>query len=176
MKKVIILFIVLSLSSLIFAADIGLKSIAPKLGVAMPEDLDTTFYLGLNANMGEITDNLYLYPVLGFWSSGKDSYGFDWSFSDFQLGADVHYMIEGIEGLYGGGGLSLNIFTSSVEYSYYGETYDESDSETKIGFNILGGYELPVGGKTAFAEVKYNIVEDFNTLEICIGMNFDLGK
>jgi len=176
MKKITLFVILVVLCSSAFAGNLGLKSIAPKIGLAMPENLDTTFYLGVGAKMGEITDNLELVPFLGFWSSGKDELGWDWSFSDFQFGADVHYGIKGVEGLYGGGGLSFNIFTSKWEYTYLGQKHDDSDSEFKIGFDILAGYETPIGSKTAFAEIKYNIINDFNTLEITVGVNFDLKK
>jgi len=174
MKKIIVFTLLVMLCTTAFAGSLGLKSISPKVGLAMPENLDTTFYLGVGANMGEITENLDLVPYLGFWSSGKDLYGGDWSYSDFILGADVHYGIESVEGLYAGGGLSLNILTFSWEYpTIYGDE-DGSDSETKIGIDILAGYEIPVAGKTAFAEIKYNIIDHFNTLEITIGMNFDM--
>ncbi len=177
MKKITLFVMLVALCSTAFAGNLGLKSIAPKVGLAMPENLDTTFYLGVGVNMGELTDNLDLVPFLGFWSTGEETTSYEWSYSDFQLGADVHYMIESIEGLYAGGGLALHFMTSKIEAKFedpYGYSLDGSTTDTKFGFAALSGYELPVAGKTAFAEVKYTIVDNFNTLEITVGVNFDL--
>lgn len=177
MKKITLFLMFAVLCSTAFAGNIGLKSIMPKVGLAMPENGDATFYLGVGANMGEITDNLDLVPFLGFWSNGESNSYYEWSYSDFQVGADVHYGIESIDGLYAGGGLSLNFFTTKLESKYddpYYGNLDSSTTDTKIGFAVLSGYELPIAGKVAFAEVKYSLVDYFNTLEITIGVNFDL--
>jgi hypothetical protein len=104
-----------------------------------------------------------------------------------QIAGDVHYLLENVEGLYFGGGLSINI--TSYEYPSVDITYDPvtgfatgfssnkpSESKTKVGINLLGGYEMPIGNNTGFAEAKYNIIGDFNTIELCVGMFFDLNK
>lgn len=171
MKKITLFVMLVVLCSTAFAGNLGLKSIAPTLGVAMPEDLDATFYLGVGVNMGEITENLELVPFLGFWSSSQKYYGVKVTNSDFIIGSDVHYKISQVEGLYAGGGLSLNFISYKLDNDI---AYYDDSGVTRLGIGLLGGYEFSIGGRTAFAELKYNIISHFNTLELKFGMNFDL--
>jgi opacity protein-like surface antigen len=165
------------------AQGLGLKAIAPQLGLVMPEDpWDMGFHIGAKVNMGELAENLGLYPFLGYWST-KYSYSElglseDMSLSNIQIGADAHYKIASAQGLYVGGGLSFNILSVDVPYYNYftGEVTTKSDSESKIGIGLLAGYELPLGSNLGFIQGKYNIISDFNTVELTVGMYFNLGK
>lgn len=170
------LVVSVSFSSQLSAADLGFKGIAPKIGIIMPEgSWDTGFMGAVAVDMGEITNNLNLFPLLGYWSSKYD-FGTDKiTLSNFQIGADVHYSIKDVKGLYAGGGLSLNFISWDIPgYSIYFP--GESLSETKFGLDFLAGYMIPVGSLLGFAEAKYNLISDFNTFEITIGVYFDMAK
>ena len=165
------------------AQGLGFKAIAPQIGLVMPEDpWDMGFHIGAKINMGELTKDLGLYPFVGYWSSKYTYDAFDLNedlkLSNIQIGADVHYHIASMEGLYVGGGLSFNML--SIEFPSYNpftlESTTESDSESKIGFGLLAGYEMPFGSTTGFVQGKYNIISDLNTIELTVGMYFNLGK
>ena len=165
------------MSGTLLASDLGFKGIRPKLGLIMPEDdCDTGLLLGVGADMGTITKNLRLAPFLTYWNSGYDEYDLDLSLSNIQLGADVHYMFPSVHGLYAGGGLSINLL--SVDYPVYvynsDEVKTESDSETELGIGFLGGYEMMVGKMKGFGELKFNMIDELDTLELLIGIHFDM--
>jgi hypothetical protein len=186
MKKLITamsLVLAFGLISISSAEGLGLKAIAPQVGLVMPESpWDTGFHVGAKANMGELTKDIGLYPFVGYWSSGY-SYSYytastDISLSNIQFGADAHYHMADVEGLYFGGGLSLNILSVGVPVynAYTGKTTTESDSKTKIGIGLLAGYELPIGNNLGFVQGKYNIISDLNTIELTVGIYFKMGK
>ena len=180
MKKLTMTVVLILVCALVFpvsAQKLGLNSVKPMAGVVMPESpWGTGFIIGVGADMGELTRDITLNPFVSYWSSGYDEFGVDLALSNFQIGADVHYHIKDVKGLYAGGGLSFNIL--SIEFPYFnfitGEQTTESESETKIGFGVLGGYMFPLGNMDAFVQGKYNIISELNTLELTFGIAFDM--
>jgi hypothetical protein len=185
MKKFFVLTILALIMaySVVSAGDLKLNSIGPKLGLIMPEDpWDTGLLIGARADLGELFTNAKLMPFAQYWSSGYEFVNEDISLSNIQIGADLGYFIESVQGLYLGGGLSINFLSVDVP----GVTVNTplgpvtsgggSDSETKFGIDLLGGYQIPIGKNTGFVEAKYNIISDFNTFEIGVGLLFDLAK
>lgn len=167
--------VILLLTIPVSASDIGFHRVAPKAGLIFPQDLDMGFMFGGAADLGELTDNLSLVPLVSYWTASRSESGIDISFSNIQIGADVHFNIENVEGLYVGGGLSINFESVSTDFKdFFGNTYTADGSDTDIGFGFLGGYEMPVGNNTAFAQAKFNIISNFNTFEINLGMWFDM--
>jgi len=181
---IILTFSLLTIGS---AQNFALNSVGGRVGVVFPEDWDTGFYLGATANVGEITDNLEMYPSLSYWSAGFSEAGVDLSLSNIQIAGDIHYFLENVQGLYFGGGISINFFSfdfPSVEVIYdpvtglpvdYRSTTD-SESKTKFGIGVLAGYEIPIGNNMGFVEGKYNIISDFGTFELGVGILFDISK
>lgn len=177
MKKlyIVVAFVLaLSVTAAAVAQDLGLKGIAPKVGLVLPEDpWNVGLFLGASADMGEITDNITLNPFVAYWNSGYDISGYSLNLSNIQIGADAHYMFPDIEGLYAGGGLSLNILSFETP-NFFGMDGTTSTSDTEIGIGLKGGYMMEVGDMLGFAEAKYNIVSNFNTLDLAVGIYFDL--
>lgn len=172
---VLILFATLSVN----ASGLGLYSIAPKVGVILPESpWNTGFMFGAEADLGELTENLHLVPVVGYWSSKYDLGGADLSLSNIQIGGDVHYFIPSAQGLFVGGGIGLNFLSVDLpSFSFFGQTSGGgSDSQTKFGFGFLAGYMIPINSVQAFVKAKYNLISDFNTFEINAGVAFSLNK
>ena len=188
MKKIVVLVViafVLSLTLPASAADMGLKRLNGQVGLLFPSspgiDYGTSFLIGAGADFGEITDNLNLVPSLSYWimsadPEGGEIDGLDASASNFQIAVDVQYYLKDVKGLYFGGGLSLNFTSISVDYDILGfGSGSTSESGTDIGLGLLGGYEMPLGKtSTGFAQAKYNIISDFNTFAIMLGVWFDM--
>jgi len=181
MKKIFTLTLVLAILFLTIpasASDIEFKRLGGKVGVIFPEDLGTGFMLGAAADMGEFTDNLSFVPLISYWKSNKSEGDFDYGISNIQIGADVQYYLKDVKGLYFGGGLSINFATFSFDYPAEYQTFlggtETSTSETKVGIDLLAGYEIPIGKNNGFANVKYNLISDMNTFMINIGMWFDM--
>ena len=182
-KMYVALTIILMFAAIAPAQDIGFHAIAPKVGVLFPEDpWDTGFLFGAKVNMGELSENLELQPFALYWTSSTDLFGIDLSLTNIQIGGDVVYFLPNVEGLYAGGGLSINFLSFESGATFFNpftgqtESVTEDVSDTKIGFGLVGGYEIPVGDNWAFIEGKYNIISDFNTFEIEVGYFFDLTR
>jgi hypothetical protein len=191
MKKVFLLVVVVSMLAYTLpasASDMGLKRINGQAGLLFPSTENLSygvgFLLGAGVDVGEITDNLHLVPSLSYWIMSPEVEGassLDASVSNFQIAVDLQYYLKDVEGLYFGGGLSLNFKSISIDYppevaQFLGES-SASDSETDVGFALLGGYEMPFNKTTTgFAHLKYNIISDLNTFAIVFGVWFDMKK
>lgn len=162
-----------------FGKGLGLKAVAPQLGIIFPEDpFSTGFNIGAVANLGEFYENIGLYPGLLFWSAGGEQSGVDVSFTNFQIAGDVHYYTEDLEGFFAGLGLSLNFLSSKAEYfnPLTSQTESYSSSDTKVGFALFVGYEMPIDKYTGYVKGKYEIISDFSTFKIDFGLYFDVGN
>jgi hypothetical protein len=191
MKKIFLLAVILSVLALtlpVSASDMGLKRINGQAGLLFPSTENLSygvgFLLGAGVDVGEITDNLHLVPSLSYWIMSPEVEGassLDASVSNFQIAVDLQYYLKDVKGLYFGGGLSLNFKSISIDYpsevaQFLGES-SASDSETDVGFGLLGGYEIPFNkSTTGFAHAKYNIISDLNTFAIVFGVWFDMKK
>ncbi len=171
--------LVVLITGIAFAQGIGFYGIGGGLGFVnvSPSGAGESFSgLGFHARaeMGELTDNLALVPELHYWSVSKDLGGFDWSYSDFAINANVQYRfdMEGSIAPYVGGGLGLNIMSVSSHVPFFGSV---SVSETKIGLNLLGGAHMKLEGNIhPFAEFRYVIVSNVNHLMIMAGIVYHL--
>ncbi len=183
MRKISLLLIILvllvSFTGTSFSKGLGLKAVAPQIGIIFPESpFSTGFNIGAVANMGEFYKNIGLYPGLFYWSAGGDQSGIDVSFSNFQIVGDVHYYTEDLEGFFAGLGLSLNFLSFKSEFTepITRQTFDFSESYTRVGLGLFVGYEMPISKYTGFVKGKYELISDFNTFKIDIGLYFDVGK
>jgi hypothetical protein len=186
MKKlfaVMILLLMFGFVSIGSAQGLGLKAIAPQVGLIMPASpWKTGFSIGAKANMGDLAEGIGLYPFAGYWSSKYTWSYYTWSsdltLSNIQIGADAHYHLPSVQGLYIGGGLSLNFMSveSAIPNIYGTGVTTASASDTKIGIGLLAGYEMPIGSNLGFVQGKYNLISDFNTLELTVGLYFNLKK
>ena len=192
MKKIFVLVViatVLTMTLPAFASDIGLKRINGQTGLLFPSteglSYGVGFPIGAGVDLGEITKGLNLVPSLAYWILSADPEGgtvpgVDVSASNFQIVADVQYYLKDVKGLYFGGGLSLNFMTAGVdfpsEFAQFGVS-STSESKTRVGIGLLGGYELPFNKTTTgFAHAKYHIISDLNTFSIVLGVWFDMKK
>ena len=176
---VVVILLVLSFGGESFGQKLGLKAVAPQLGIIFPESpYGAGFDIGAVANFGEFYKNIGLYPALMYWHAGGNEAGLDYSFSNFQIAGDVHYYTEELKGFFAGLGLSLNFLSSSAEYRepITGFAVSGSSSATRVGFAIFAGYEMPIEKYTGFVKGKYDIISDFSTFKIDIGLYFDVGK
>ncbi|MBD3349163.1 MAG: outer membrane beta-barrel protein [Candidatus Eisenbacteria bacterium] len=187
MLAVVGLMAVLALPGLALGADIGLYGVGGQVSYVSPEDIDGTFGLGVQADMGEIGGGFMLYPSVTFWSKSED-YGVtgcsgEWTWTVISLNADTKYYFMGDDSgsvaPYAGGGLAIIYAMSSwdyeCDYGWYEDSYDDSDSDTDFGFNLFGGIDFPFSDSmTGFGEVRYT-VGDIDALRLTGGVTFNLG-
>ncbi len=177
-KLYLVLGLALMMVSTSYGQGLGLYSITGKGGLLLPEDpWETGFTIGAKADLGEVYENVRLHPVVEYWSSGYTIGEFDYNLSNFQLGAEAHYAIGNVKGLYAGAGLVLNFVSIDLPtVSSFGFTAGGGTaSNTDFGLTVLGGYEFPLAGMTGVAEAKYNLT-DVSALAITFGVKFDMKK
>ena len=183
MRKILLFIVVIllisSFSSNAFGQKLGLKAIAPQIGIIFPEDpYSTGFNLGAVANLGEFYEGIGFYPGLLYWYAGGDFSGVDVSFSNFQITLDVHYKTKELKGFFGGLSPSINFVSAKVDIPQFG-TFgggSASVSDTKVGIGFFIGYEMQIEKNTAFAKAKFDIISDLTTFKIDLGYYFDIGK
>ncbi len=175
MKKLLLVALVIfTLGSFGLAQGIGFHGVAPQVALLVPgeDGLTTGFAFGAKVNLGEVAPGISIYPLAFYHMPGTD-YD-DLTFSDIQIGADVHYNLPSVAGVYVGGGLTFNILTIELDYTnpFTGQTDTYDESENRIGFSLLGGYKFPLGGMDAMVEAKYGIVSDYSHLMIGLAVMF----
>lgn len=186
MKKLTMVVVFVLACAMVFpvsAQKLGYNGVGVGAGLIMPEDpWDTGFNIAGYVNMGEFTDNLVFVPGLAYWSSGVSIGDIDLSLSNFAVSADVHYFFERKQqGPYAGGGLGLNFVSAEFAVPgffnpFTGQTEGgttQSNSDTEFGFQVLGGYMLEVSNMMGFVEAKYNLISNFNTFQINVGVWFN---
>ncbi len=157
-------------------ADLGFKGIGVRVGYVMPEDpIDNTFGFGAQVKLGTIIPELALDAFVDYFSKSYDTgVGGDASISDIGVGAQVKYFFATKSNIkpYAGGGLALQFVGSKVDTPYG----DASDTQTDIGFHLVGGAEMPLSAQlNGVAEVKY-VASDLNYFGIFAGVIYRLGK
>ncbi len=168
-KGLTVLFLVLGFTTFSVAQNIGLMSVAPKVSLILPQEtgLETGFGFGAAANLGEVADGIGLFPFIVYEIPGSEFSGVD--ISNIQIGADVHYGVA--ENIYVGGGVSVNLFSSEVDLGPFG-TVDAD--ETEFGISVLGGYDFNISDMNAAAEARYDIISNYNHLEVSVLVYFPM--
>ncbi|MDH7603576.1 MAG: outer membrane beta-barrel protein [Melioribacter sp.] len=183
--KTILVFIFLFNFGVTAQTDIGLKGVGVKLGYVAPEDpIENTIGFGAAANLGTITSNIHLDAVVDFWSKtygDLSPYGkADFTFTEITIAALGKYYFP-LESSslkpYAGAGIGFVIGRTSFEYNIpYIGSGSESESETNIGFRVLGGVDYKLSPQlNAFAEVFYH-TDGADFLGIFAGVVYCLGK
>lgn len=100
----------------------------------------------------------------------------DQSFSEFNLNGLYKFAKFSRISLYGLGGMNIGFFNLGVEIetNQPGRFLESTDSETRVGVNIGGGFEIDVVALSLFAEGKQTFNE-INQAIFTAGIRFDLG-
>jgi len=147
---------------------IGFKGVGGKVGFVAPEDpIESTFGLGVVADLGTITPDIHLGAFADYWGKSYDIFGAEASFSLIVIGAAAKYyfpMENSKFKPYAGGRLGFAIGKSKVTTEDIDTGFgiiqggETSASDTDLAFRILGGGELELSpGLNGFVEVIYEL-------------------
>jgi opacity protein-like surface antigen len=163
----LVLLTVLALTSGTHAqSDIGFYGFGARVGFVLPEDpIESTFGLGVHADLGTIAENVRLGAVTEYWGKSYEAvadfhHGADWSWSVISIAATVKYMFPTPSTLrpYVGGEVGLAIGRWDWDYRAPSFHLKDSGSDTDIGFGALGGVEFPLSSSVkGVVEAKYHI-------------------
>lgn len=118
------------------AAEIGLSGFELRAGVTSPDAFDTGLSVGANLDLGEVYDQLRLYPGLFYSTASTDFFGEDLDVDVLAAGAEVRYFLEpDLSGWYFGGGPYLH------DYSYSISGVDLGGAST-VGVVGVAGYNF----------------------------------
>jgi hypothetical protein len=156
------------------AQDISIKGVHVSGGVIFPESFGTGFNFAAGIDLGELAKKVHISPLISYWKASKE----DHSMSNFALALDMQYFIsEPLKGAYLGVGMSYNFLSWDYSYIVYDpeqrQVWDET-TENKIGFYPLLGYQRKIDMIIAFAEIKYHLISEFDTVQISIGAQWPL--
>jgi len=172
--KSLCMFFTLLLVYPVPAQNMTIKGVHVSGGVIFPEGFGTGFNLGAGVDLGELAKQVHILPQISYWKASKE----DHSMSNFVLALDMQYFVpETFEGAYLGMGISYNFLSWDyffIDYApEYIEKWDEA-ADSKIGFYPLLGYQRKLDMIIAFAEIKYNLISEFDTWQISIGAQYPI--
>jgi opacity protein-like surface antigen len=171
---------VLAAGSAMAQSNIGMRAVGGSLALVSPENVDGTVGLGVFADLGTITPNIGLEPMLEYWSTSQEAFGAKASLRDVSLGCRAKYYFETTNPKlrpYAGAGLGLHFLHAEASYSSPGfPTYSSDASDTKLGLDLGGGLMTPIGPKNDLHfELWYGLVSDASQLALRVGLSHKLG-
>jgi opacity protein-like surface antigen len=170
------------------ASEIGLKAIGVDLGYVSPDNVDGTLGFGAFADLGSLSPKVRLSTHLGYWSKseGDPITSTEASIRDiaWMTRARYYFPISASSKFqpYAGGGLGFHFLKASVSVPDFDlgggfviPGYEVSDSSTKLGLDLGGGFTTPLGQSTAlYGDLWYGMVEDFDQLSMKFGVAWRL--
>ncbi len=182
MKKVVVclaalFFCTVAAQNAVAQSNLGLKAMGGTVGLVSPESGDATAGFGAFADLGTLAPQVRLTTHLDYWSHSEDAFGgASASVSDLALSARGTYLFSVASPRiqpYAGVGLGLHFLSAKVEVPGF---LAVESSDTKLGLELGGGFEAPMGPKTAFlGELWYGVVSDFNQLALRVGLSYKVG-
>ncbi len=163
-------------------SDLGFKRGGAAISIVSPDELDTTFGVGVFADFGTVAPNWGLEGRLDWWGQSEEGFGAEVSVSDITLGARTKYYFPTSNPNlrpFAGGGLGLHFLSAEVEFydPFSGETMTAEDSETKLGLDLGGGLATRLNPRTdLLAEAWYSLVSDFDQFSLRLGISHTFGN
>jgi len=186
MKRITLLLTLVALTVAAPAAlaqsDLGLKRAGVAIGFVDPENLGTTFSLGIFADHGTVTPNISIESRLDYWGQSDQFLGTKTSVRDIALGARGKYHFETSNPKirpFLGAGLGLHFLKAEVtiplQFGFPGSTAEASS--TKLGIDLGGGVATPLSPKTdLLGETWFGIVDGANSFSLRAALSYKLGS
>jgi opacity protein-like surface antigen len=160
------------------AEGLGLKGIGGRLSFVKPENVDGTIGFGAHADLGNIVQNVILFPSVEYWKKSEGSSDASASISAWQINADAKYMFPSESNLkfFAGGGLALIFNKGSVDVDIPdflgGQDISGSSTSSDIGLNLLGGLDVPVSESLEVNAMAVFTVSDGSVFRITGGLTY----
>ena len=155
---------------------IGFRSLGANLGFVDADNVPGTMGMGVFANMGNITSDIRLVPVVNYWSKSETFAGDKVSVRDISFGTRGQYMFRVNSPKFQpfmGAGLGMHFVRGEV--SSVSPPMSISTTETKLGVDMGGGFVTPLSHKTDLCfDMWYTMASDVNHISMKAGISFDL--
>jgi opacity protein-like surface antigen len=163
-------------------SDLGLKRVGAAIGFVDPENLGTTFSLGVFADHGTITPHISLESRLDYWSQSDQFLGTETAIRDVALGVRGKYNFETSNPKirpFLGAGLGVHFLKAEVTIPPFGgfPALTTEASSTELGVDLGGGVSTPLSPKTdLLGESWFGIVDGANSFMLRAGISYKLGS
>ncbi len=182
----VVLFCTVASQNAWAASNLGMRSAGFDVGYVDPENVPGTMGFGAFANMGNLSPDIRLQPHLGYWSKSEEAFGSKATISDIAFSTRGLYMFHMTSPKfqpYAGAGLGIHFVHAKVSTAAQDlgggliiPAMEASDTSTKLGLDMGGGFTTPLSQKTDFTlDLWYTAVSDVGHLSLKAGISFDLG-
>lgn len=168
------------------ASNIGLQRIGVDAGLVDVDGGGSTLGLGLTADMGTFSKDVRFSLHGNYWNDTEESFGAEAGVRDISFGGRARYMFHMDSPKfqpYAGGGLGLHFYRASVSIPDLdlgggviipGE--EMSDTSTKLGMDLNGGFNVPMSAKTDFTTDLTYTLSDIDQFSLKAGVSFKVGN
>jgi hypothetical protein len=139
-------------------------------GLADPSDIGATPWFTANLRL-EVAKNVAIETEGGYWKKTENFLNLlDVSFRDLNFGASAVYLFpsSGKVRFSAGAGLGVHLVKGAVGTL----GFSESDTATRLGPQAFAGLDYKMGSASLFANVRYDLVSDFNQFKVYGGVRF----
>ncbi len=184
MKRITLLSLLATLALAIPAAhaqsDVGLKRVGVAIGFVDPENLGTTFGIGVFADHGTVTPHIGLESRLDWWSQSDQFLGTKTSVRDIALGVRAKYHFETANPKirpFLGTGLGVHFLKAEVNVppQFGNPAYTVEATSNELGLDLGGGIATPLGARTdLLGETWFGIVDGANSFTVRAAISYQL--
>jgi hypothetical protein len=170
-------------ANLVFAQPVNFPSLGISSGLILQQNKWNPGYsVGLQCEVGEMIDYVFLVPYLNYWNAEKTESGAGLtrtlSLSDINLGAElIAYINSKPQGFFSGAGIGYHIIMADRLAPQYFTTLPmvEEKTETKLSFAALLGYQLKVSSFSYALKLKYFLINGgYNTFQTALIFSYNL--
>ncbi|MBZ0267325.1 outer membrane beta-barrel protein [bacterium] len=156
----------------------GLSAWGAGLGLAAPENIDSTFYLDGVLEFARVNENITLDGRLMYWSASEGEGDFKVDFSDFAIlpGATYRFTPQGSVTPLARAGLGIHRFKADVNLDFGGfGSASGSATSTEFGVYAGGGAAFRAGEKFEILGIAEYHIMDANFFTIGAEVRVPLG-
>ena len=162
-------------------SDLGFKRLGASIGFVDPENLGSTFSLGVFADHGTVAPNISIESRLDYWSQSDQFPGTETSLRDIAVGVRGKYNFETSNPKirpFVGAGLGVHFLKLEATVPPpFGPGTTVETSSTELGVDLGGGISTPLSPRTdLLGETWFGIVDGANSFTLRAGLSFKLGS
>jgi hypothetical protein len=167
--------------------NLGLRGVGVRAGLVDPENVETTYVIGLFTGLGSIHPRLSLESYVNYWEKSRQmSSAGDLSVRDIAIGARVEYSVpmpSSIAAPFVGVGLSIHFLNGTAHGPGYATGSVPAikaplvDSDTRLGLDVGGGVRATASSNIDIVgEMMYSFVDEFGFFSLTVGLVYNLAR
>jgi hypothetical protein len=177
------IILLLGLTNLAFAQTVTFPSLGISSGLILQQnEWNPGYSVGLQCEVGELLDYIFLVPYLTYWNAEKSESGAGvtrtLSLSDINFGAElIGYINPKPNGLFAGAGIGYHIIMADRLAPQYFTPLPmvEEETYTKLSCAALLGYQYKISAFSYAIKLKYYLINGgYNTFQTALIFSYNL--